>query len=535
VQLGIWVGTLAIGMVLVGWAVLYGLHRVAGRQVVEDTHAVLVSGHFRAIQELEAKLGSEVKAEREPFDVRVVELALVQVVLWADYTGDIDRLTSVKRALAWADGHGGPSNELALVRGFLSLTYGDLVSAQAHADQVEADEPLARILLARVALARGQRTPMESAWTRVGGAGAADGPVLQQLALQALAAGLDEAETVAVVRDQLMNQHGDNPMVQLAFFEEKWDPALQSNQALVKLSEAKDGVRGSLSPRQAGRFHMSRSALTAAIGLDSLAKDAWRRALLEDPSHPRYLYVAALEAVRENRLVAGEDDLRRCLEARPWDRDCRRGTIQVLIDLDRLQTARERVEGFAGPGVDVSDLLAWIMLAEGQPQDALDALGARGREGGVASFVESMARADLNANEADAGLVAVSTALSETGDLLDRILAGRAAAARMRFVPRSQLRAVEAEAVRLAPTDPGVHVGLGFYSEQKGQRGDAADAYDLAARIGVESATAHHARGLFYFDPRGDMTQARTAWARYLALQPNGARAERTKERMRLR
>jgi tetratricopeptide (TPR) repeat protein len=442
---------------------------------------------------------------------------------------------AVVRALDWADEHGVRSNELALVRGFLSLTYGDLVSAQAHADQVDVDDPLGRVLLARVALSRGQRTPMASAWTRIGGTGAADGPVLQLLALQALGAGMEEAETVAAVRDQLMSQHGDNPLVQLAFFEEKWDPTLQPSQALVKLSEAKDGVPRSLSPRQAGRFHMIRSSLTRAIGLESLAKDAWRRALLEDPSHPRYLYQAALEAVRENRLVAGEDDLRRCLEARPWDRDCRRGIIQVLIDLDRLQTARARVEGFAGPGVDVTDLLSWIMLAEGHPQDALDALGARGREGGVAAFVESMARADLNASEADAGLVAVATALAGTGDLLDRILAGRAAAARMRFVPRAQLRAVEAEAVRLAPNDPGVHVGLGYYSEHKGQRGDAADAYDLAARIGVESAVAHHARGLFYFDPRGDMTQARSAWARYLALQPDGARAERTKERMRLR
>ena len=146
-----------------------------------------------------------------------------------------------------------------------------------------------------------------------------------------------------------------------------------------------------------------------------------------------------------------------------------------------------------------------------------------------------MARADLNASEADAGLKAVVAALEGSPDRLDRTLAARAEAARIRFVGRSELADIEAKAVRLGPADPGVHVLLGRYWENKGRRDDASDSYDLAARMGVENAVAHHARGLFYFDPKGDMTQAKSAWARYLALQPEGGRAERTQERMRLR
>ncbi len=269
--------------------------------------------------------------------------------------------------------------------------------------------------------------------------------------------------------------------------------------------------------------------------MDGVARDAWRRALVEDPTHPVYLYRAAVQAVRDNRLIAAEDDLRRCLESRPWDKDCRRGMVQVLIDLDRLQTAMDLVKTWGGPGVDVATLEAWAILAAGRPQDALDALGARGREGGVAEFVESMARAALGAPGAGQTLAAVVTSLAGSDDYLDRALAGRAEAARMPLVPRAQAPQVEARAVQLAPSDPEVHVHIGHYYETSGRRSDAGDAFDLGARIGVESGRAHHARGLFYFDPRGDMEQARSAWRRYLALQPDGARADRTRERMRPR
>ena len=53
-QLAAAVGALGASIVLVGWVVLFGLHRMAGHQVVEETHAVLASGVFRTVQELEA-------------------------------------------------------------------------------------------------------------------------------------------------------------------------------------------------------------------------------------------------------------------------------------------------------------------------------------------------------------------------------------------------------------------------------------------------------------------------------------------------
>jgi tetratricopeptide (TPR) repeat protein len=534
-QMTAWVAVLGLGLVVVGGVILYGLRRVAGRQVIEDTHAIIVAGHFRSIQELEAKLDSEVKAEREPLEVRRIELALVRVVLWAEYTGDSDRLASAEGVLQLARGGGVGPNELVLARGYLALTRGDLVTAQAEVDGLVQEDSLSRVLTARVALARGQPTALEAAWIRVGGEEALRGSLLEVLSLEALASKLGEDQTVAAARELLLTEHGDNALVQLARFEAEWSSDLGPSEALVALAEAKAGLPGALSPRQAGRFHMLRSQLTEAIGMSALAKAAWRSALLEDPNHPRYLYQAAVEAVRQNRLVAAEDDLRRCLRARPWDQACRRGTVQVLVDLDRLETARALVEGFRGPGVDVEALAAWIELSEGRPQDALDTLGARGRVGPVGAYVEAMARADLDVSQADAGLVAAADALKGSADLLDTVLAARAETGRMRFVSKMQQRQIEAQVVLLAPTDPGVQMLIGEYWEGRGRRGEASDAFDLAARLGVENARAHYARGLFYFDPRGDMAQARSAWARYLALQPNGPRAARIVERMRPR
>jgi len=533
-QLMVWGVVTGVSMVLIGVLALMGLQKLAGQQVIEDSHTVLASGNFRAIQELEATLDGEVKVEREPFDVRMVELALVRVILWSDYTGDVDRLNAVQEALTWIDANGGPRNEAMLVRGFLSLARGDLASAQEYAAKVKSDEPVGRILVARVALARAERPALESAWTALGGRSGADGPLVQALSVEAIASATEQNEIAETIRQSLVEQYSDNALLQLARFEERWDASLDDEAMLVEIGSARDLLSGAISPRQSGRFHALRARHASGVGKAALARNAWRRALIEDPTHPMYLYMASVDAVRENRLIAAEDDLRRCLESRPWEPSCRRGTVQVLIGLDRIQTARDRVDSWKGPGVDVSELEAWIMLADGHPQDALDALGARGRQGGVAAFVESMARAELGAPGASEALVGVVQAMSESSDVLDRILAGRAEAARMPLVPRDASAAVEARAVTLAPSDPGVHVLIGRHYEAAGRRTDAGDAFDLAARIGVESGRAHHARGLFYFEPRGDMTQARSAWRRYLALQPDGARAERVRERLSL-
>jgi len=528
--------TVGLGIFGVGWMVLMGLQRVAGRQVIADAHAVVASGELRAIQELEARLDGEVKAAREPLDVRQIQLALVRVLLWSDYTGDSERLALAMSALDSVGADGGSRNEVDLVHGFLNLARGDLRGAHTRAQEVDLEDSLGRELVMRTALAQKDQSYLEDAWTRVGGVATLDGPLTELLVAEELSTALGETEVAEQARFRLLDVYGDNTWVQLARFDRAWDN-LRPQQAIVKLSEAEDGLTGPESRRQEGRFHALRARLMTRLGMDGLAKDAWLQALHRDRTNPEYLYIGAGQKVQQRRLIAALDDLDTCLANRPFDSACRRGMIQILIDLDRLETARGLIDGWKTPEGDVAHLSAWVTFAEGRVQDALDALGARApEEGGVAAYVAARAQAELSSSSVgDDALSAVVAALRDSVDPLDRILAGRSEAARMALVKAEDVEDVEKSALGLSLEDPEVHVLIGHYFEGIGRRDDAGESFDLAARLGVEHARAHFARGMFYYDPGRDLKQAKSAWNRYLALEPEGERASRTRERLRPR
>jgi len=134
--------------------------------------------------------------------------------------------------------------------------------------------------------------------------------------------------------------------------------------------------------------------------------------------------------------------------------------------------------------------------------------------------------------QADGVLESVVIHLAESPDPLDRLLAARAEASRMLLNDSSIARRLEARSVEIAPLDPMVHVEIGQYFEAHRRRSDARDAFELAARVGVQNARAQYARGLFYYDPARDLKIARSAWIRYLDLKPDGERADRTQSRM---
>jgi tetratricopeptide (TPR) repeat protein len=527
-------GLAGLVVVIVGWALVFGLHRMAGHQVVEETHAGLASGVFRTVQELEAKLENQVGAEREPYATRVVELAMVRIFLWADYTGDTERLVAAQDGLQWARNNGAPPEEVALATGFLRLAMGDGRSAQMHAATVDTDSALGRELIARVVLARAQPQLMDEAWQRIR-RGSAATTLGERLAAEGLATALGHVDQAAQIRTALLAEHSENPFVQLARFERGWT-AENPRKRLTALSAVMSSQEGKWSPRQESRFHAARARILAEMGLDTLAMGAWQKALIVDPTHPVYLYIAAGASLWQGKVLSALDDLNRCLGGRPWDGACRRGTIQALIDLDRLQTARQTVDSWRAPGESVDHLDAWVSLAEGKNGAALELLAAGGSDGtmgtGLASYVQGMAMTRLGNSGADAMLEGVVSHLADSPDPLDRILAARAEAARMPLNDSSVARRLEARAIEIAPSDPVVHLEIGRYYETHRRHRDASDAFDLAARRGAENARAHHARGLFYFDPKRDMRLARVAWRRYMDLQPDGERADRIRSRM---
>jgi tetratricopeptide (TPR) repeat protein len=295
---------------------------------------------------------------------------------------------------------------------------------------------------------------------------------------------------------------------------------------LVLLADVMESLPGPVGPRQEGRLHAQRAALLEEGGEPELAAQVWSAALILDPAHPRYLYRSASERLKVNDVVGALDDLDRCLGARPWDLSCRRAMIQTMIELDRLETARQSVDAWRDGRTSV--LSAWVSLAEGKPDVALRALDDEG--GTLAAYIRGMALFDSGSPQAAASLEPVLEAWSDIPEYMTQVLVGRAAVAQA-LVER-EVYVAEASARAWAPGDPMVYVMLARFLEETGQRASADRLYREAAELGPQNAIAQHALGLFWFDPRGDLAGARRLWRRYLDLQPNGDRARRVRARM---
>jgi tetratricopeptide (TPR) repeat protein len=327
------------------------------------------------------------------------------------------------------------------------------------------------------------------------------------------------------LRTRLMADHANSPFVQIARFHEQWDEDLDTD-LLPVLSDVMESLPGPVAPRQEGRLHAQRAILLAERGNHELARLSWAAALVVDPSHPRYLFVAASERLANNQVLAALDDLDRCLGSRPWDYGCRRGMIQALIELDRLETARQSVEAWKDRRTPV--LEAWVSLAEGNAEEALALV--EGQDSTLAAWVRGMALREAGSSKASATLDLVLEGWSDIQEPMTQILVGRARVAKALMSSSALL--VEPLALEWAPNDPIVRVELARTLEASGQRASAARVYQEAAYMGPESARALHALGMFWFDPRNHMEDARTVWRRYLELQPDGDRARRTRARM---
>jgi len=348
---------------------------------------------------------------------------------------------------------------------------------------------------------------------------------MELLSRESLLTALDDLEEAAELRSRLLREHGNSPFVQIARFHEQWDDETEV-QLLPLLSDVMESLPGPVSPRQEGRLHAQRALLLADRGEYALASQSWAAALVVDPSHPRYLFVAASERLANNQVLAALDDLDRCLGSRPWDYGCRRGMIQALIELDRLETARQSVEAWKDGRTPV--LEAWVSLAEGKSENALALVEGQGST--LAAWVRGMALRNIDTERASTTLDVVLEGWSDVSEPMTQILVGRARVAKALMETPSLL--VEPQALEWAPNDPIVRVEVARKLEADGQRASAARVYQEAVHLGPESALALHALGMFWFDPRNHMDDARTVWRRYLELQPDGDRARRTRARM---
>ena len=130
-------------------------------------------------------------------------------------------------------------------------------------------------------------------------------------------------------------------------------------------------------------------------------------------------------------------------------------------------------------------------------------------------------------------LVEVVQKLAQSPDRLDRRLGLRMEADLLLQEGSEVSRESLALLAERGRTDPVVQVLLGRFYERMGRGSAAAQHFDRATEVGPENGFALHESGLFYYAP--PYTRSRTAWERYLALAPSGARADRVRQRLALR
>jgi Tfp pilus assembly protein PilF len=523
-NIGATLSGIALLMVVVAWLMVLALHWIAQDQIIQETHDVVAAADFRGIQELEAKLEGQIKAGRSPTDVRLVELALVQTILWYQYTGDSDRMNSAQDVLEAAREAGAPAGELALVTGYLRLAMGDQESAETVIEGLDMDLVLHRDLTARVALGIREDAESQRMLKRLGPV-QSDTPLMELMSREHLLTALDDVVGATPLRKRLMEDHGNSPFVQIARFHEQWDGD-QKSDVLEVLDDVMESIPGPVAPRQEGRLHAQRAFLLMERGDLEAAERSWSSALVIDPTHSSYLRHAASKRLQNNEIIAALDEFGRCLGSRPWDYGCRRGMIQALIELDRLETARQFIEAWGESRTGV--LQAWVELAAGNPELAVAGVESEG--GALAAWVRGMAMADLESPMASAALGRVIAGWSDVSEPMTQILVGRARVTQALI--EQPLEETEALAREWAPTDPVAWVLVARKLETAGQRASAEALYQAAVEIGPESATALYALGLFWFDPRASFESARTVWRQYLDLQPSGDRARRTRARM---
>jgi len=458
----------------------------------------------QALEGLSGTLEEEIARRATHAGLLSAELAIVESVLYRDHVGGAQRLQRARSAVDAAASEGGvPSGELALAEAALRWAEGDGPGVLAALRDAPDTSLIARRLATGVALEHHDAEAARAAWRPL--EGAADAPWLA--ALEPGVAALDDAAGLdAVAR---LSGLGDLALVPLVA--EGWTGA--SPETRVKAIDALL-QRGQALPIQAQGRLMSAKSLLLIAEDSALARAVAEEATVVAPSSAEAWFAAGVTALLDGQVLQSLDDFEACTLARPAGRDCERGQVQALLELDRLDEAAARARS--------SDMLAWVAAERGEKGVA---------DGPIGGYVEGIIALAEDEAEVPVALEASVGELQRSADPLDRMLAARADALRLRILGpdarRSELEALRGSHGR----EPLVAVHLAARAEALGESGFAARVLAQAALASPESARVHHARGLLMYSPR-TVDAARTAWRRYLDLKPSGPRAERVRSRV---
>ena len=113
---------------LAGWMLS---QRMARNAVMEEALQAVAAQDLQGMQQIESQLAS--RLEQNPQDATAnASFALVELVLWQEYTGDISRLKQASQAGATAAQAGGEGRSVALVYAYKALAQGNLDSAESN-------------------------------------------------------------------------------------------------------------------------------------------------------------------------------------------------------------------------------------------------------------------------------------------------------------------------------------------------------------------------------------------------------------------
>ncbi len=505
--------------------------RFAARGVINEALETIGTGDFKQMRATEAALSASIATGVEPRGAYEAANALVELVLWAEYTGESDRLAEAQTSLSRASELGAPQDALALAVAYAAFHQGDLELARASLAPLEPTPESAR-LESLLAMERGELDVARAAAIQAVQLHP-EGPRYHLLLSKACyqAGDIACAQSEVAIADDLIEGSGPTVLHRVVMAESGTAKKLETINVFLGTDPP---------PRVAGYAYALKAELHARQGQADEAGEALDAGLVVDPSNPEVLYALAARRARDNRLLDSLTLLNRATEAHPSQFRFQQARIRVLTELDRTEAAEAALDALppaiAGhPRRAVLDAtVALVSLADAaRTVELLEPHVSAYRDDAEALYLLGTAYGLLERPlDAEPLLLKAAAGLRTSDDSLTRRLGARAYAAAAVF-GISESRDQHAQtAEALGESDPMVFVLLGDYYARPDSGLDASPYYDHAAELGRDHALALYMHGQHYLDAQDNHAQTRPSWSAYLDLEPTGARAKRVRDRL---
>lgn len=530
----------AVGVVLVVLGVLLlklGMNvadRFAAKGVVAEAFNTIGQGDYARLQSTEAQLAASIETGVEPKGAYQLANALVELTLWAEYTGDPDDLAEAQSSMARASELGAPQEALAYAVAYAAFHQGALEQAAASLAPLDPTAEVAR-LSALLALERGQLNVARAAAT-------------QAVQLQ------PEGARYHLVLSRVCHRTGDldcaKTEADLALANQKGHPPSQLHTLVLQASDHKMASQlrgldiflstGDLPPRVASNAHALKAELHTRRGETDEAGNSLDAAVAIDPGNPEVLYALAARRLRENRLLDALTLLNSATTAHPSQLRFQQARIRVLTELDRVEAAEAALKALPPAMADhprrpvLDGTVTLVSLSDAaETVEILEPYVAANAGDPEAMYLLGMAYGVLERPlDAEPLLIRSAAGLRSSDDPFTRRLGARAYAAAAVFGSSDAREQHATTAESLGDTDPMVFVLLGDYYARPDSQIDPGPFYDRAADLGRDHALALYMHGQHYLDARDNLAQTRPSWSAYLDLEPTGARAKRVRDRL---